>query len=168
MALTAVRTSTAHLALRAVLHPVLTRPLVILCRRSSLPLRALRRRLFSPLLVDIGTVDTRNCDPHLRTPHRRHPSFARPTKCRRSENGIIFARAHCQFLAGSSTRGSSFARAAGCVLARGVRGECVRAGLTCRSPAMMSRAAAIALAALCILAPGAPPSKPTAPLSPQF
>jgi hypothetical protein len=53
-------------------------------------------------------------------------------------------------------------------LARGVRGECVRAGLTCRSPAMMSRAAAIALAALCILAPGAPPSKPTAPLSPQF
>ena len=72
------------------------------------------------------------------------------------------------FLAGSSKRGSSFARAAGCVLARGVRGECVRAGLTCRSPAMMSRAAAIALAALCILAPGAPPSKPTAPLSPQF
>ena len=53
-------------------------------------------------------------------------------------------------------------------MARGVRGECVRAGLTCRSLAMMSRAAAIALAALCILAPGAPPSKPTAPLSPQF
>ena len=79
----------------------------------------------------------------------------------------FFARAHC-FWAGSSKRGSSFARAAGCVLARGVRGECVRAGLTCRSPAMMSRAAAIALAALCILAPGAPPSKPTAPLSPQF
>ena len=72
------------------------------------------------------------------------------------------------FLAGSSKRGSSLARAAGCVSARGVRGECVRAGLTRSSPAMMSRAAAIALAALCILAPGAPPSKPTAPLSPQF
>ena len=79
-----------------------------------------------------------------------------------------FLRMSPLFLAGSSKRGSSFARAAGCVLARGVRGECVRAGLTCSSPAMMSRAAAIALAALCILAPGAPPSKPTAPLSPQF
>ena len=51
---------------------------------------------------DIGTVDIRNWNPHLRTPHRRrHPSFARPTKCRRSENGIIFLRLSPLFLAGS-------------------------------------------------------------------
>ena len=93
----------------------------------------------------------------LRAPHKV-PSIRKRDQ--------FFARAHCFWRV--PKRGSSFARAAGCVSARGVRGECVRAGLTRSSPAMMSRAAAIALAALCILAPGAPPSKPTAPLSPQF
>ena len=52
--------------------PVLARPL---CRRGSLPLRALRRQLI-PILVNIGTVDIRNRYPHLRTPHRRHSSHA--------------------------------------------------------------------------------------------
>ena len=94
-----MRTSAAHLAPRAVLHPVLARAVVprgylplrallrqqlllrylSLCGRGPLPLRALRRRLFSPLLVDIGTVDIRNWNRHPRTPHRRrHPSFAPP------------------------------------------------------------------------------------------
>jgi len=73
-ALTAVRTSPAHLALRALLHPVLARPEVL---RGYLPLRALRRQLVSPILVDIGTVDIRNCNPHAWPPHRRrHPSLA--------------------------------------------------------------------------------------------
>ena len=67
---TTVRTSAAHLALRARLHPVLAWPL---CVRGSLPLRALRLQLFSPLLVDIGTVDVRNWNPDLRAPNRRHP-----------------------------------------------------------------------------------------------
>ena len=76
MAPTTVRTSAAHLAVRALLHPVFAWPL---CARGYLPLRALLRQLFSPLLVDIGTVDNRNCNPHPRTPHRRrHPSFAPP------------------------------------------------------------------------------------------
>ena len=94
-----MRTSAAHLAPRARLHPVLARaevprgylPLrallrqqlllryLSLCGRGPLPLRALRRQFFSPLLVDIGTVDIRNWNRHPRTPHRRrHPSFAPP------------------------------------------------------------------------------------------
>ena len=68
-ALTTVRTPTAHLALRAMLNPVLAWPLGILCRRGSLPLRALSLeiRLFSafpmyPIVVsdrlhlDIGYI----------------------------------------------------------------------------------------------------------------
>ena len=70
---TTVRTSAAHLAVRAVLHPVLARPVV---PRGSLPLRALLGRLVSPILVSIGTVDIRNCNPHAWPPHRRHPSLA--------------------------------------------------------------------------------------------
>jgi hypothetical protein len=77
-----VWTSTAHLALRAVLHPVLARPVVL---RGYLPIRALLGQLFSPILVDIGTVDIRNCDPHAWPPHRRrHPSLA-PREVRPNE-----------------------------------------------------------------------------------
>jgi hypothetical protein len=101
MALTTVRTSTAHLAVRALLHPVLARPL---CGRGSLPLRALRRRLFSPLLVDIGTVDIRNWDPHLRTPNRRrHPSFARPTSAVDQKTGSKTKLVHPRSIGGSNT-----------------------------------------------------------------
>ena len=58
---TTVRTPTTHLAVRALLHAVLAWPL---CWRGSLPLGALLRQLFFPLLVSIGTVDVRNCNPH--------------------------------------------------------------------------------------------------------
>ena len=75
---TPARTPVPRSALRAPRQQLLLRYLS-LCGRGPLPLRALRRRLFSPLLVDIGTVDIRNCNPHPRTPHRRrHPSFAPP------------------------------------------------------------------------------------------
>ena len=33
------------------------------CGRGSLALRALRRQLFSPIRVDIGTIDIRICNP---------------------------------------------------------------------------------------------------------
>ena len=79
MAPTTVRTSAAHLALRARLHPVLARPEVL---RGSLPLRALLGRLLSPILVSIiGTVDIRNWNPHAWPPHRRHPSLAPREVC---------------------------------------------------------------------------------------
>ena len=67
-ALTTVRTRTAHLAPRAILNPVLAWPLGILCRRGSLPLRALslgRRRSVFPIYpivvsdrlhLDIGDI----------------------------------------------------------------------------------------------------------------
>ena len=61
------------IAVRAVLDPVLARPTVC---RALLPLRALLGRLVSPILVSIGTVDIRNCNPHAWPPHRRHPSLA--------------------------------------------------------------------------------------------
>ena len=63
-----MRTSAAHLALRAILNPVLAWPLGILCLRGSLPLRALslEMRLFVfpiyPIVVsgrlhlDIGDI----------------------------------------------------------------------------------------------------------------
>jgi hypothetical protein len=40
-----MRTSPAHLAVRVRLHPVLARPLGILCARGSLPLHALLCRI---------------------------------------------------------------------------------------------------------------------------
>ena len=72
VALTTVRTSTAHLALRAVLHPVLARPL---CWRGSLPLHALVH-LLRDFHFDIGIVAVRNLPPDVRSPNRRHHSRA--------------------------------------------------------------------------------------------
>ena len=76
MALTTVRTPAAHLALRAVLHPVLARPL---CARGSLPLLALLRpititgldlhlSLELSLSRDFGTDSL-----EVGAPPRRHP-----------------------------------------------------------------------------------------------
>ena len=63
-ALTTVRTSTAHLALRAVLNPVLAWPLGILRRRGSLPLRALplEMRLFVFRIYPIVVSDRLHLD----------------------------------------------------------------------------------------------------------
>ena len=65
-----MRTSTAHLARRAMLHPVLARPEVL---RGSLPLRAALRQLISALIVDIYITDVHDVDPDVRPPNRRHP-----------------------------------------------------------------------------------------------
>ena len=71
IALTTVRTSAAHLAVRAVLHPVLARPEV---HRGSLPLRALRRELLSRYIRVLYITDIRNVYPDFRPPNRRrHP-----------------------------------------------------------------------------------------------
>ena len=78
----AVRTSAAHLALRALLHPVFAWPL---CVRSSLPLHALHRqqlllRYLDPnfdLVIDLGNRNT-----NLRPPNRRHhPPRLRSALC---------------------------------------------------------------------------------------
>ena len=73
-----MRTSTAHLALRAVLHPVLARPVV---PRGILPLRALRRQLLSPCIRVLCIADIRNVYPDSRPPNRRRhtrPRGGRP------------------------------------------------------------------------------------------
>jgi len=67
---TTVRTPTACLATRAVLHPVLARPL---CVRAPLPLRALLGRLLSRCIRVLCIADIRNRYPDSRPPNRRHP-----------------------------------------------------------------------------------------------
>ena len=78
VALTTVRTSAAHLAVRATLHPVLARPVV---PRGILPLRALRRQLLSPCIRVLCIADIRNVYPDSRPPNRRRhtrPRGGRP------------------------------------------------------------------------------------------
>ena len=66
-----MRTSAAHLAVRAMLHPVLARPVV---HRGSLPLRALLGQLLSQCIFVIDIADIWNVYPDFRPPNRRrHP-----------------------------------------------------------------------------------------------
>ncbi len=71
-----MRTSAAHLALRAPLHPVLAWPLR---GRGSLPLRALLRQQlllrYLSFRLDLGD-NIVNLYPHARPPNRRHPPRA--------------------------------------------------------------------------------------------
>ena len=79
-ALTIVRTPTTCLALRAMLHPVLARPVVL---RGSLPLRALRRQLVSRCIRVLCIADIRNVYSYPRPPNRRRhhsPRGRRPSK----------------------------------------------------------------------------------------
>ena len=63
-----MRTPTAHLARRALLHPVLARPVVL---RGYLPLRALLGQLLSRCIRLLCIADTRNVYPDARPPNRR-------------------------------------------------------------------------------------------------
>ena len=85
MALTTVRTSAAHLAVRAVLHPVLARPVVL---RGYLPLRALLGQLLSRCIRVLCIADIRNVYPDSRPPNRRHHP-PRGRRAHRSEEVMI-------------------------------------------------------------------------------